>query len=32
MKEELAYKDAQVSKINLDRLNIEKDMANLKVL
>ena len=32
MKEEFAFKDATVTKVNYDRVNIEKEMANLKVL
>jgi len=31
MKEELAFKDAIVARVNLDRVNIEKDMSVLKV-
>jgi len=31
MKEELAYKDAIVSKVNFDRVNIEKEMETLRV-
>lgn len=32
MKEELTFKDAQVSKMNLARVNVEKDMLFLQVL
>jgi len=32
MKEELEFKDALVTKVNLDRVNIEKEMSMLKVL
>ena len=31
MKEELAYKDAVVTKVNYDMANVEKEMENLKV-
>jgi len=31
MKEELAFQEAIVTKVNMDRVNIEKDMEGLKV-
>jgi len=31
MKEELAYKEAIVAKVNYDRVTVEKDMENLRV-
>ena len=31
IKEELAFKDALVTKVNVDRVNTEKEMENLKV-
>jgi len=31
MKEEISYKEAIVTKINLDRINVEKQLAILKV-
>jgi len=31
MKEELAFKEGIVSKINFEKVNVEKEMENLKV-
>jgi len=31
MKEELAYKEGMVTKVNFDKVNVEKEMETLKV-
>jgi len=31
MKEDLAYKEAMVTKVNFEKVNIEKEIATLKV-